>query len=262
MASSFWSGEFYFDNVHSSMYKVCIIDFNENNILKQIGNTFSISMEKDMAYRGNPLHREVERAADNIVLQLSKTNGTIWTNVEITDIIGWLFQDTFKKFQPTDFEEQGYNLIYYLKAIEMKKYLSPSLEGYIEVTFQPYDSYVYAISNNILVVSGGETKNITNPSNVNNIYYPKIKIKNLGSISNVITINNQVNGKSLSISGMENGEVVIVDCAIGTVINENGDNRFEVLQNFDFIGLNRGNNYISLSANCTIEFICEFPMIM
>ncbi len=262
MASNFWNGEFYFDNIHSSTYKVCIVDFNENNILKQIGSTFSISMEKEMAYRGNPLHRETERIADNIVLQLCKTEGTVWTDIEIADVVGWLFQDTFKKFQPTDFTEQSYNLVYYLKAIEMKKFLNPNLEGYIEITFQPYDAYVYAVSNNSLVVGGRETRTITNLSNVNSVYYPKIRVRNLGNVYNTITISNQTNGKTLSISGMESGEMVIIDCAIGSVVNENGGNRFSVLQNFDFIGLDRGNNVISLSANCTIEFICEFPMII
>jgi hypothetical protein len=45
-------------------------------------------------------------------------------------------------------------------------------------------------------------------------------------------------------------------------VNTNGKNRFSILKTFDFIGLNRGVNTISLSNNCVIEFICEFPMII
>ena len=37
MASNFWEGNFYFDNVFSSTYGVCIVDINSNEILKQVG---------------------------------------------------------------------------------------------------------------------------------------------------------------------------------------------------------------------------------
>ena len=39
MSSSFWSGEFYFDGTYSNLLNVCIIDFDTNERLKQIGNS-------------------------------------------------------------------------------------------------------------------------------------------------------------------------------------------------------------------------------
>jgi hypothetical protein len=262
MASSFWSGEFYFDNIRSTDKKVCIVDVNDNSILKQIGNTFSISMEKDTAFRGNPLYRETEITTENIVLQLCRTDGKTWTNNNIREITEWLFQDTFKKFIPNDIENQGYTLFYYVKAIEYKKFLNPNMEGYIEITFQPYDAYIYATPTYSLSVSGGSTTSISNISNVNKIYYPKIRVINLGNKENVITINNLTTGNTLSIKGIEQGKDVTIDCAIGSVLDAEGKNRFDVLQNFDFIGLSKGENRISLSSNCSIQFTCEFPMVI
>ncbi len=262
MASSFWTGEFYFDNIHSSTYKVCIVDVNERNILKQIGSTFSVAMEEDFSLRGNAVHRETSKTLENIVLQLCKTNNKPWTAGEIVEIIGWLFHNNFKKFQPGDLSNQGYNLIYYLKAIDFKKVLNSNMEGYLEITFKSYDGYVYAIPTYSLVVSGGETRSINSLSNVNSIYYPKLKVMNSGNKENEIIIRNTTTKNELVLKGMELGETIIIDCAIGSVVNTAGINRFSVLQNFDFIGLNKGVNTISLSSNCAIEFICEFPMII
>lgn len=262
MASSFWNGEFYFDSIHSSKYKVCIIDFNSSDIVKQIGGNFSISTEKDNSYRNNLLYRETECMSENITLQLCKTDKQPWNIADILNINGWLFQENFKKFQPTDFDNQGYNIIYYLKAIDMKKFFNTNMEGYIEVTFQSYDGFAYIVPNINMVINGNETRTVVNQSNINKKYYPKIKITNWGDSKNEITITNLTTGDELVISGMENNEVITIDCAIGSVVNTSGVNRFEVLQNFNFIGLAKGNNTITLSPNCSASFICEFPIIL
>ena len=48
MASSFWNGEFYFDNVYSETFNVVIIDFDSSDRLKQIGSTiYTKSKEND-----------------------------------------------------------------------------------------------------------------------------------------------------------------------------------------------------------------------
>lgn len=256
MASSFWSGDFYFDNTHSGVYKVCIIDFNSNDIVKQIGGSYVISTEKDTSYNNQHFYIEKERTSDDIVIQLVKTDRKAWTIAEILDINGWLFKENFCKFQPTDFSNQGYNIVYYLKAMDMKKYLTPDLEGYLEITFQSYDGYAYIIPNKQIILTSNETKTINNMSNVNKKYLPKIKIVGTGSI----TISNRTNGDSLSLNG--NGETIIIDCAIGSVTNSSNLNRFSLLKNYDFLGLEKGNNTIQIIGNATVEFICEFPIIM
>ena len=262
MASNFWNGEFYFNGVHSSIYKVCIIDFNSREMVKLIGGSHTISLEKENSYRGNHFYKEGEKTSENIVLQLCRTDNKPWTATDLVQLSSWLFQKNFKKFQPIDFENQGYNLVYYLKAIDIKKYLTPNMYGYIEVTFQSYDSYVYAIPNNSMTVSSNETKVINSLSNTSDPYYPIIKVINYGYQDNRIRIANNTNGKTLEILGMENQEIVYIDCAIGSAVDSNNKNRFDVLYNYDFISLENGSNDISLSSSCLIEFICEFPIIM
>lgn len=271
MASSFWNGDFYFDGDSSSKYRVCLIDFNNNDIVKQIGGSHAISIDKETSYNGQHFYKETERTSDNIVLQLAKTDRKAWTIAEISDINDWLFKENFCKFQPTDFSNQGYNIVYYLKAIDMKKFLTPSLEGYLEITFQSYDGYAYVIPNFKYSNTTSNQISIYNMSNKK--YLPKIKILNHEDKDSEIKINNLTNGDILTLKGIQpynekateeekKEATIIIDCAIGSVINLNNKNCFSILQDYNFISLERENNTIQVIGNATVEFICEFPIII
>lgn len=256
MASNFWEGEFYFNGIFSNAHKVCMVDFNSRESVKQIGGTHVISTEKDNSYNDTPFYKVTERTMENIILQLCKTNKKPWTASDIIEVANWLFTENFKKFQPVDSVYQGYNIVYYLKAIDMKKLLNPNMEGYLEITFQSYDGYAYIIPNKQIILSSNETKTVNNMSNVSKKYLPKIKVVGSGGI----TITNRTNGDSLSLNG--NGETIIIDCAIGSVTNSNNVNRFSLLRDYNFLGLEKGNNTIQVIGNATVEFICEFPIII
>lgn len=256
MASNFWEGGFYFNGIFSNAHKVCMVDFNSRESVKQIGGTHVISTEKDNSYNDTPFYKVTERTMENIVLQLCKTDKKPWTASDVIDVTNWLFTENFKRFQPVDSVYQGYNIVYYLKAIDMKKLLNPNMEGFLEITFQSYDGYAYIIPNKQIILSSNETKTVNNMSNVSKKYLPKIKVVGSGSI----TITNRTNGDSLSLNG--NGETIIIDCAIGSVTNSNNVNRFSLLRDYNFLGLEKGNNTIQVIGNATVEFICEFPIII
>ena len=73
MASNFWEGEFYFNGSISNAHKVCIVDFNNRESVKQIGGTHVISIEKDNSYNDTPFYKVTERTMENIILQLCMT---------------------------------------------------------------------------------------------------------------------------------------------------------------------------------------------
>ena len=70
------------------------------------------------------------------------------------------------------------------------------------------------------------------------------------------------NNSYIELNGLGNGETVTVDCLMGTVIDSNKVNRFDLLTGYNLIGLERGNNNITLSGRADVEFICEFPIII
>lgn len=264
MASNFWEGEFYFDGDFSNNHKVCMIDFNSRESVKQIGGTHVISTEKDNSYNDTPFYKVTERTMDNIILQLCKTDKKPWTTSDIQDITKWLFKENFKQFQPVDSVYRDYNIVYYLKAIDMKKFLNPNMEGFLEITFQSYDGYAYIIPWYSMTVNPNGIGKITSLSNVEKKYLPKIKITSKTiSTEEKVVIKNTTNGDILTLKGMNNEEVFIIDCAIGSVVSfENNINRFSILQDYNFIGLEKGDNYIQVTGNAKIEFICEFPIII
>ena len=260
MASSFWHGDFYFDGVKSTNYKICMVDFNSHEIVKYIGGSHNISIEKDTSYNGQHFYKETERTSDDIIIQLARTDGKPWRVDNILEVTEWLFKENFCKFQPMDFDSQGYNIVYYLKAIDIKKNFTPNMDGFLEITFKSYDGYAYIVPSNSITLSSNSSKTVNNMSNINKKYLPKIKVVGLGNI----TINNITNGDILTLNGLSNDEQIIIDCAIGSVINSNNENRFALLgkDSYNFIGLNKGKNTIQLTGNATIEFICEYPIIM
>ena len=125
MASSFWNGEFYFNNVYSEAFNVVIIDFDSSDKLKQIGSTINIELNEENTLNGKKSYIEGTRTSENIVLQLMKKDGDIWSDGDIINVYNWLFQKDFKKFQTVDYSS-GYNLCYYLKAVSFSKLLCNS----------------------------------------------------------------------------------------------------------------------------------------
>ena len=100
MSSSFWSGEFYFDGTYSNLLNVCIIDFDTNERLKQIGNGVSIELNEESSFNGNKSYSESSiDSTENITLQLCRTDGNSWSENTIAEIYSWIFKKDFKRFQ-------------------------------------------------------------------------------------------------------------------------------------------------------------------
>ena len=258
MSSSFWSGEFYFDGVYCERFKVCIIDFDSSELLKQIGTSINMELTEEMSFNGNRSYIEGNTTAENIVLQLCRTDGKAWEEGDIIGVYNWLFQEDFKRFQTVDYPNG--NFCYYLKAVNFKKFLNNNFYGYLEVEFMSYSPYCYFIPPSNLRLSRGGSGTVNNYSNLYKPYKPKIKIRAYDG--NTIKITNNTNNSFVEVRGLNSNETVIVDCSMGTVINSSGTNRFSVLQDYNLLKLDKGNNNISLSGNADIEFICEFPVII
>ena len=169
--------------------------------------------------------------------------------------------EDFKRFQTLDYHS-NYNLCCYLKAVSFKKVLNPSFEGYLEIEFKPYTPYWYSIPTSSPTLLDGEIKSIVNYSNLYETYKPKVKITNKGTSSTNIKVINESNNTFIEVLGLSDNEVVIIDCKMGTVINSDNINRFEILQDYNLLELSKGDNKIRLNGNAKVEFICEFPIII
>lgn len=265
MSSSFWSGGFYFDGIHSDDYNVCIVDFNNSDILKEYSVNYTLDLEKEISANNTPFYKKSDRSSNEVVLELARTDGKPWTINGLLSLNNWLFKNEFKPFQSMDLIDDNIKLIYYLKAIGINKKINKDMYGIVSVTFQSYEPYGYIVPSNNTVINGGASGTINNYSNIGENYKPKIKITSTGGTSVKIKNTSISNDKYLQLDNLKNGDVIIVDNLMGTIQDVNKTNRFELLNlnNLKFVELLQGINTIQVEgSNIKTEWLCEFPIIL
>jgi phage-related protein len=99
-----------------------------------------------------------------------------------------------------------------------------------------------------------------NRSTHNGFYYPKIQLYLFGS-SYVNIINHSDGDRLFSLTDLPNGEILEVDIdnENGVITNNLGVNLYPNF-NYKFLRLVRGDNELSISGTCNLDFICEFPV--
>lgn len=250
----FISEHFTFNGVYSKDMNVAIVT-TDKNMFHDIGVEYvsNVEVETD-SIDYNPYFTEKTSQPSDIELLLAfYDNGTMTPlNVDVIDmekVYNWLLTDDFAPFISDDDEE----LIYYFKVVNIKKVLTFNKEGYLSVTFKPYSKYVYKRETYEIDVTDSTTLEIENPSRVD--FYPIIKVTNNGNKTTINKIND------MEIVGLANGETIIIDNLMKLVQSEEGLNKFNCC-NRCWIKLNkREANTLTLSGNCKIEIIAEFPLL-
>lgn len=251
----FISPNFTFNGKYSRDFGISIATF-EDNIFNELGTEYTeeIEMEHgDTEY--NPYYTRSVAEAKDIELNLLMYNPSTMTplkleDCDLEDVYDWLITDDFVSFISDDDPE----IIYYFKVVNIVKNFTFSREGYLTVTFKPYSNYVYK-----RVVYNNTIKNTTIITDIYNQsredYAPIIEVTNLGDSSTVNSIGD------LTLTGLNNGEKVIVDNLTRLVQLEDGTNKFNCC-NRKFLKLDkRKTNSIRLSGNMSIRIICEFPLL-
>jgi phage-related protein len=98
-----------------------------------------------------------------------------------------------------------------------------------------------------------------NRSTYNGYYYPKMHLSTFGT-NHVSIVNQSDGGRAFSFTGIPNSSTISIDIdnENGVITNNLGVNLYNNF-NFNFFRLVRGDNIISITGNCIVDFICEFP---
>ena len=247
----FISENFSFNNISNKDIGVDLVTFDDE-FFKEVGLTYSEEISLDGSFSSNPYYSKNEEDTEDIVLNLLRVdeygNKKQWDRESIIEVMDWIITDTFKPFV----SEDDLDVFYYFKAKRVIKKFTPDMYGYLEVTFKPYTNYAYYS----VVANGNSTIYINNVSNVDKPYKPIIRVSN---ITQDITIKNESIGDSEAFKLTEATNDIIIDCALCTVKDINGNNLFSKC-NRKWISLIKGENRISvIGGNATI--FCEFPII-
>lgn len=250
----FISEHFTFNGIYSKDMNVAIVT-TDRDMFHNIGVEYVSDVEIEIdSIDYNPYFTEkTSQPSDIELLLVFYDNSTMMPlNVDVIDmeeVYNWLLTDDFSPFISDDDEE----LIYYFKVVNIKKVLTFDKKGYLSVTFKPYSKYVYKRETYEIDVAGSTVLEVENPSRVD--FYPIIKVTNNGDKTTINKIND------MEIVGLANGETVIVDNLMKLVQSEEGLNKFNCC-NRCWIKLNKKEvNTLTLSGNCKIEIIAEFPLL-
>ena len=250
---------FTYNGVYTRDINLMICHFDDDEFHKmRVDYVSEVKIEND-ANDYSPFYSEEFSTPDDITLNLIMYN-----------------PDTMKALKPHEYDMEalhdfligdgGFNefisdddreVIYYFKPIKISKMLTFDGTGYLEVVFKPYSKYCYRRKERFGDAWGSTTGegNITifNPSR--KVYRPIIELTNNGNTSTINKI------EDFTIAGLENGEKVIIDNQMMTVVNENGENRFKYC-NREWVKLPPKETVtLNVSGNCTVRVICEFPII-
>lgn len=246
----FLSENFSFNDISSKSMGVELITF-EDEIFSQRGISYQESIEQQDSSQQMPLYtNNINDSVEDVVLQLllvgENNNAKVWTEEKVQEVMDWLVTDDFKPF----ISEDNLDMIYYFKVSNITKYFTLKGTGYLEVTFKPYSNYCYVRKE----FSTSNSLTITNPSNVEGVYKPLMKItSNVGNVS----ISNKTTSETFTINNIS--KETIVDNLYRTVQTANGENKLSTC-NRGWISLNKGLNEITVTGG-TVKFICEFPVI-
>ena len=246
----FISENFTFNGKSNLDYNVISVEFNVS-VLNDIGVMFNRQISKDDS--SCMLTFTVEDGdVEDIVLNLMLINENglekEWTREDMLRVKNWLIQDDFKPFTSEDNPED----IYYVQCSSIKNKFTFGKYGVLEVTFKVMDHYAYHKYDNTINVNGDLKGIINNPSN--KIYSPIIEVTNKGTLSTINKIND------MEITGLNTDETIVIDNLMLTVLNKDV-NKFNCC-NRKWIHLSPGENILSLSGNCLVRVLAEFPIIL
>ncbi|MDV9712393.1 phage tail family protein [Clostridioides difficile] len=258
----FISEKFILNKRTSDSMGVILITESNNDIFNDYGFMYSETIEKVKSYNGNPTFFKGEKDTSEIVLKICLTDGNYvprkWSDYDIEEICAWIKTDDFVEF----ISEDNVELIYYVKATKIAKKFTDNLEGYLEVTFQPFTNFAYKSDVKTIIIKENIERKIiiNNKSNVQDDYMPIVELINLGDESTINIIKNTSIEGQFEIVGIEKNEKVIIDNLYCTVINSKNENRFEKC-NRNWLRLKAGENELKIIGNCKLTIKSKYPIL-
>lgn len=259
----FYSPNFSFNNIDNDMMDVILVTTNKTDILNELGTVYIENIKIQNDKTDNPYYLLDNKNVETITLEFAHVDlidntPLSWDEDKIDEIVGWLYQDSFKPFVSQDNDE----ITYYLKAIKIYKNFDSDMKGMLTVEFQPYTSYGYKYFEKKIICENETETKINNESTVSEKYYePIIEIKALEEGDVEIQNLSICDSEALKIQNLKKNESIIIDNFTYVVQDEKGNNKF-LSTNRNWIKLRKKKNIIKIKGNCEVTFKCNYPKIV
>lgn len=204
--------------------------------------------------------------------------------LELTFVLG-LCQDRVDDGHPLERHEieavsqwlTSYDGYQYLEIVQpdMREYRYRARVSAIELVEQYWDDWAYKITFTCdgpfayrypetftYEVSGSCEEQLLSRSTYGGVYYPQIKIEMTNSQNRTVEITNlsASGAKAMKFENVPTAvSTIYVDTDTKVIYTDSGDNIYPYF-NFQYTGLVPGENQLSINGDCTVEFLCEFPV--
>lgn len=258
----FVSDNFYLDNIYCTDKSICMLSM-DGDVINNYGLNYS---EEVVVIKNNTTSYYYSKGKENeedLTIQLYYVDNNYipleWDDEKIKDIMDWVVSDNFIPFV----SEDNLEITYYVKAMKVSKMFTYDRRGYLEVVFKPFSSFGYKeFVRTITSTATPKIESIYNYSNVEAEYRPILEITNSGTTSTIISIRNKTtDDEAFTITGLNTGQKVYIDCLLGSVQDDIGNNLISKC-NRKFLKMSNGATNIEFSGSASIVFKAQFPIRM
>lgn len=260
----FINTEFEFDNENSVDYGLKLVKLEMGSVEQIFGYNRDVVFEQ-IPNRRTPIyyHHNFQPIAFNITLTRIENNKAITMDSTYRrQIIKWLFKKDFRDFRSLD----NPSIVYKVMFTGENKFNNFGLDnGYI--TLQAFSMYSHAFSP--LTVQTFDFSDITsptifrisNPSNIEDYYYPEIEFELQGASTGIQIKNISDSGSIFKFSELQTGEKIYVDNENKIIISDVPFvYRLGNLENQQFFRLIYGVNQLEITGKCILQIRSQFPI--
>lgn len=261
---AFWGNTFIFDDVACTEFGLMVYDFNSNS-------------QDDVEFQaGNVIEDRILRRYDSFMYGLDQNQSLEYTLVfganmyaldnnksldryEVEAIASWLTGHQERKWltiMQDDTESYRYKCV--ISNLKLITYGSMPWAFSCRVTCDSPFAYTFPEEFEY-TISGSTTINFFNRSTYNGYFRPKVEITMSGGDVEIENISDK--NRIFKFSDVPAGDTITIflDNQNQIITSDIGLNLYPYF-NMNFMRLVRGDNILKITGDCTIRFICEFPV--
>ena len=187
---------------------------------------------------------------------------TPWTFEQRAEVTRWFDQDRHKEFISDDFP-----IIFRCSRVGQPIFSNVgSNEGFVTMQFEcdaPHGWSQKKVHTFDLTTNPTSTTiEVYNRSNVYGYYEPIINFDLSGSATSISIANNTDGGRIFEFTGLDTLEQIEVDNDLKRIVSSTGNLRLSNLTSRRFFRMPQGRNVLEVTGTCTLQFICQFPIMI
>lgn len=265
---AFYAEELIFGGVSSRRFGLSVYDFEsdrqETNGFQEVREAVEDTMLRKYRtmYYGSAQNKQLELTFVLGLCQDRVDEDRPLTRQEIEVVSQWLTsRDGYQYLEIVQPDMREYRYRARVSAIErVEQYWD---DWAFKVTFTCDGPFAYRYPERFSYTANGSLEDkLLSRSTYGGVYYPQIKIEMTSGQNRTVEITNlsATGEKAMRFENVPTAvSAIYIDTDTKVVYTDSGDDIYPYF-NFQYTGLIPGENKLAIRGDCTVEFLCEFPV--